>query len=293
MAVFKRSSPNTSKTRFVGERRWVSRISAVLAWTMGLLFFFPVLWMVGTSFKTEGSAQTSTPNLRFDGGLDRYRQVTKDLPGTLTFFKALGTSMFVVLASTFVVLLLAIPAAYALSIRPIRKWRDVLLFFISTKFLPVAAAILPLYAIFRKFALLDTRLGLVIVYTSMNLPLAVWMLRSFFSEVPRELIEAAEIDGASFMQRVTRILLPIVGPGVSATALLCFIFAWNEFFLAVNLTTFRSQTIPIWVTTMISTRGQFLAKLSAASTLACLPVVIAGWAAQKRLVRGLTMGAVK
>jgi sorbitol/mannitol transport system permease protein len=291
----------TAKTRFVGERRWVSRISAVMAWAMGLLFFFPVLWMVATSFKTEGSAQTSTPNLHFDGGLDRYREVMKKTPGTLTFFKsfteldasALGTSMFVVLVSTFVVLLMAIPAAYALSIRPIHKWRDVLLFFISTKFLPIAAAILPLYAIFRKFALLDTRLGLVIVYTSMNLPLAVWMLRSFFSEVPRELIEAAEIDGASFMQRVTRILLPIVGPGISATALLCFIFAWNEFFLAVNLTTFRSQTIPIWVTTMISTRGQFLAKLSAASTLACLPVVIAGWAAQKRLVRGLTMGAVK
>ncbi len=293
MAVFKTGANATSKTRFVGERRWISRISAVLAWTMGLVFFFPILWMVGTSFKTEGSAQTSTPNLRFDGGLDRYRQVMKDLPGTLTFFKALGTSMFVVLVSTLVVLLLAIPAAYALSIRPIHKWRDVLLFFISTKFLPVAAAILPLYAIFRKFALLDTRLGLVIVYTSMNLPLAVWMLRSFFSEVPRELIEAAEIDGASFIQRVTRILLPIVGPGVSATALLCFIFAWNEFFLAVNLTTFRSQTVPIWVTTMISTRGQFLAKLSAAATLACLPVVIAGWAAQKRLVRGLTMGAVK
>jgi sorbitol/mannitol transport system permease protein len=284
---------SASKTRFVGERRWVSRVSAVFAWALGLLFFFPVFWMVATAFKTEGSAQTETPNLRLDGGFDRFREVTKDLPGTLTFMRALGTSMFVVLASTLVVLLLAIPAAYALSIRPVTKWRDVLLFFISTKFLPIAAAILPLYAIFRKFALLDTRLGLIIVYTSMNLPLAVWMLRSFFAEVPRELIEAAEIDGASFLQRVFRILLPIVGPGVSATALLCFIFAWNEFFLAVNLTTFRSQTIPIWVTTMISTRGQFLAKLSAASTLACLPVVIAGWTAQKRLVRGLTMGAVK
>jgi sorbitol/mannitol transport system permease protein len=282
-----------TKTQFVGQRRWVSRVTTGLAWFMGLLFFFPVFWMVATSFKTEGSAQTSTPNLHFDGGLDRYRQVMKDLPGTLTFFKALGTSAFVVFVSTLVVLILAIPAAYALSIRPVAKWRDVLLFFISTKFLPIAAAILPLYAIFRKFALLDTRLGLVIVYTSMNLPLAVWMLRSFFAEVPRELIEAAEIDGASFFQRIFRILLPIVGPGVSATALLCFIFAWNEFFLAVNLTTFRSQTIPIWVTTMISTRGQFLAKLSAASTLACLPVVIAGWTAQKRLVRGLTMGAVK
>ena len=192
-----------------------------------------------------------------------------------------------------IVLILAIPAAYALAIRPIPKWRDVLLFFISTKFLPIAAAILPLYTIFKKIGILDTRLVLIIAYTSMNLPLAVWMLRSFFVEVPRELIEAAEIDGASFFQRVRSVLLPIVMPGVSATALLCFIFAWNEFFLAVNLTTFRAQTMPIWVTTMISTRGQFLAKLSAASTLACLPVVLAGWAAQKRLVRGLTMGAVK
>jgi sorbitol/mannitol transport system permease protein len=279
--------------RFVGEQRWVSRLFGLLAWFFGLLFFFPVAWMVATSFKTEGRAQTEVPNLQFDGGLTKFRETTKDLPGTLTFMKALATSGFVVIVSTIIVLLLAIPAAYALAIRPVPKWRDVLLFFISTKFLPIAAAILPLYTIFDKLDILDTRLVLVIAYTSMNLPLAVWMLRSFFVEVPKELIEAAEIDGASFFQRVRSVLLPIVMPGVSATALLCFIFAWNEFFLAVNLTTFRAQTMPIWVTTMISTRGQFLAKLSAASTLACLPVVLAGWAAQKKLVRGLTMGAVK
>ncbi len=279
--------------RIVGERRWVSTASGVLAWFMAFLFFFPVLWMVASSFKTEISAQTEKPNLKFDGGLERFQDVSKNLPGTVTFLKALATSGFVVIVSTIIVLLLAIPAAYTLAIRPIPKWRNVLMFFISTKFLPIAAAILPLYTIFKKIGILDTRLVLVIAYTSMNLPLAVWMLRSFFAEVPRELIEAAEIDGATFFQRLRTILLPIVMPGVSATALLCFIFAWNEFFLAVNLTTFRAQTIPIWVTTMISTRGQFLAKLSAASTLACLPVVIAGWAAQKRLVRGLTMGAIK
>ncbi len=282
-----------TKSHAVGERGWVSVVRGLLAWFFALLFFFPVFWMVITSFKTETTAQSVVPRLKLDGGMDRFRDVTKDLPGTLTFFKAFGTSMFVVLASTLVVLLLAIPAAYALAIRPIPKWRNVLMFFISTKFLPIAAAILPLYTVFKSIDILDTRLVLVIVYTSMNLPLAVWMLRSFFAEVPRELVEAAEIDGASFFQRVRSVLLPIVMPGVSATALLCFIFAWNEFFLAVNLTTFRAQTIPIWVTTMISTRGQFLAKLSAASTLACLPVVLAGWAAQKRLVRGLTMGAVK
>lgn len=280
-------------TRFVGERLWVSRLMALAAWFFGLLFFFPVLWMVLTSFKTEINAQTSTPNLHLDAGLAQFRLTTKSLPGSLTFARAITVSLFVVLVSTAFVLVLAIPAAYALAIRPIRKWRDVLLFFISTKFLPIAAAILPLYSIFKYLHLLDTRLSLVIVYTSMNLPLAVWMLRSFFAEVPKELLEAAEIDGANLWQRVRSILMPIVAPGVSATALLCFIFAWNEFFLVVNLSTFKAQTMPIWVTTMISTRGQFLAKLCSASTLACLPVVLAGWLAQKRLVRGLTMGAVK
>ena len=280
-------------TRAVGEKLWVARVMAVAAWAMGLLFFFPVLWMVLTSFKSEVTAQTEVPNLTLDGGLGRFRDITKSVPGTLTFMKAMTMSATVVLISTLIVLVLAVPAAYALAVRPIPRWRDVLLFFISTKFLPIAAPILPRYTIFKRIGILDTRLVLVIVYTSMNLPLAVWMLRSFFAEVPRELLEAAEIDGAGLVQRVRSILLPIVMPGVSATALLCFIFAWNEFFLAVNLTAFNAQTVPIWVTTMISTRGQFLAKLSAASTLACLPVVIAGWAAQKRLVRGLTMGAVK
>jgi sorbitol/mannitol transport system permease protein len=274
-------------------RRLLSILFSWLAWGFGLLFFFPVAWMVVTSFKTEVSAQTEVPNLKFDGGFDRYREITKNVPGTLTFFKAFGTSAIVVVLSTVVVLLLAVPAAYALAVRPIPKWRDVLLFFISTKFLPVAAAILPLYTIAKRLEVLDTRLLIIVVYTSMNLPLAVWMLRSFFAEVPRELLEAAQIDGAGLFARIKDVLVPIVAPGLSATALLCFIFAWNEFFLVVNLTSFKSQTIPIWVTTMISTRGQFLAKLCAASTLACLPVVIAGWVAQKRLVRGLTMGAVK
>jgi sorbitol/mannitol transport system permease protein len=228
-----------------------------------------------------------------DGGLDAFRETAKSLPGTLTLTRALTTSAIVVGASTLIVLCLAIPAAYALAITPITRWRDVLSFFVSTKFLPVAAAILPLYTVFQRLHLLDTRLGLIIVYISINLPLAIWMLRSFFVEFPRELLEAAQLDGAGFYVRLRRVLLPLTMPGIAATALLCFIFAWNEYFLAVNLTVFKSQTIPIWVTTTISTRGQFLAKLSAAATLACLPVVVAGWVAQKRLVRGLTMGAVK
>jgi polyol transport system permease protein len=195
--------------------------------------------------------------------------------------------------STVVVLVLAIPAAYALAIRPVPKWRDVLFFFISTKFLPVVAAILPLWILARDFDLLNTRLVLMILYTGMNLPLAIWMLRSFFQEIPRELIEAAEIDGAGLKGQLASVILPIAVPGIAATALLCVIFAWNEYFYAVQLNPAGGSTIPIWVTTNISTRGNFIAKLSAASVLATLPVVLAGWLAQKRMIRGLAMGAIK
>ena len=189
--------------------------------------------------------------------------------------------------------MLAIPAAYALAIRPVVKWRDVLFFFISTKFLPVVASILPIWILARDFELLNSRDVLIILYIGINLPLAVWMLRSFFQEIPRELIEAAEIDGAGLRGQLTSIILPMAAPGIAATALLCVIFAWNEFFYAVQLNPVEGSTVPIWVTTNISTRGDFLAKLSAASVLACIPVVLAGWIAQKRMIRGLAMGAIK
>jgi sorbitol/mannitol transport system permease protein len=268
-------------------------VTTVLGWGAAVIFFFPVFWMVLTSFKEESDAQNETPVFIFDASFDRYREVIDSTQGTLTFAKAFGNSFFVVSVSTLIVLLLAIPAAYSLAIRPIEKWRDVLFFFISTKFLPIAAAILPLFFFARFFSLLDTRTVLVIVYTALNLPLAVWMMRSFFNEVPKELIEAAQIDGASLFSQLRSVILPIVSPGIAATALLCFIFAWNEYFLALNLTTFDAQTVPLWVTTNVDSRGPFLAKLSAAATVASIPVIAAGWIAQKRLVRGLAMGAIK
>jgi sorbitol/mannitol transport system permease protein len=276
----------------VGERKWVNRSFGVLAWAAGLVFFFPVFWMVLNSFKSELDANTS-PKLLFDPTLDRYREVTESFGGLLSFGEAFTNSAVVVLLSTLIVMTLAIPAAYALAIRPVPKWRDVLFFFISTKFLPVVAAILPVWILARNFNLLNTRLVLIILYTGINLPLAVWMLRSFFREIPRELIEAAEIDGAGLRGQLTSIILPMAAPGIAATALLCVIFAWNEFFYAVQLNPAGGSTVPIWVTTNISTRGDFLAKLSAASVLACIPVVLAGWIAQKRMIRGLAMGAIK
>ena len=267
--------------------------SGILGWGAAIVFFFPVFWMVQTSFKEETDAQRESPVFIFDPSLGRYRDVLGDTSGTLTAIKAFSNSFSVVLISTIIVLILGIPAAYSLAVKPIEKWRDVLFFFISTKFLPIAAAVLPLFFFARQFDLIDTRTVLVIVYTALNLPLAVWMMRSFFAEVPRELIEAAQIDGASLGSQLRSVILPIVSPGIAATALLCFIFAWNEYFLAVNLTRFDAATVPIWVTANVSSRGQFFAKLSAAATLACIPVVAAGWIAQKRLVRGLALGAIK
>jgi sorbitol/mannitol transport system permease protein len=279
-------------TATVGERRWVNRALGGLAWVVGLIMFFPVFWMVLNSFKTEADANTS-PKLFFTPTLDEYRTVTESAGGLLSFGEAFTNSMVIVIVSTLIVLALAIPAAYALAVRPVFKWRDVLFFFISTKFLPVVAAILPVWILARNFNLLNTRLVLIILYTAINLPLAVWMLRSFFAEIPRELIEAAEIDGASLWGQLKSIILPMAAPGIAATALLCVIFAWNEFFYAVQLNPVDGSTVPIWVTTNVSTRGDFLAKLSAASVLACIPVVLAGWIAQKRMIRGLAMGAIK
>jgi sorbitol/mannitol transport system permease protein len=276
----------------VGERRWINGAFGLLAWVVGLIYFFPVFWMVLNSFKSEQDANTS-PKLTFDATLDRYDEVTHSGSGLLSFGEAFTNSAVIVLVSTAIVLALAIPAAYALAIRPVKKWRDILFFFISTKFLPVVASILPIWILARNFELLNTRMVLIILYTGMNLPLAVWMLRSFFQEIPRELIEAAEIDGAGLRGQLTSIVLPMAAPGIAATGLLCVIFAWNEFFYAVQLNPVDGSTVPIWVTTNISTRGDFLAKLSAASVLACIPVVLAGWIAQKRMIRGLAMGAIK
>jgi sorbitol/mannitol transport system permease protein len=284
---------SSGRTRLaVGERRSVNAGFGLVAWIVGLIFFFPVLWMVLNSFKSETDAN-GTPKFIFHPTFQRYHDITHGIPGLLSFSQAFTNSAVVVLVSTLIVLALAVPAAYALAIRPVTKWRDVLFFFISTKFLPVVASILPVWILAKDLHLLNTRLSLIILYTTINLPLAVWMLRSFFQEVPGELIEAAEIDGAGLMGQLRSIILPMAAPGIAATALLCVIFAWNEYFYAVQINPVHGSTVPIWVTTNISTRGQFLAKLSAASVLACIPVVLAGWLAQKRMIRGLAMGAIK
>lgn len=261
---------------------------SVLAWVLGLAFFFPVLWMVLTSFKHEAEASTDPPTIWFSPTLEQYITVLDSGIGT-----ALLNSAFVTIVSTALVLALGIPAAFALSLRPVKRTQDVLFFFISTKMLPIVAVIVPLYVIVNEIGMLDNVWALIIIYTAMNLPIAVWMMRSFFLEVPHELLEAAGMDGASLPRSVREVILPIVSPGIAATALICVIFAWNEFFFALNLTAAKAQTTPVSLVGFISGEGLYWAKLSAASTLAALPVVIAGWLAQNKLVRGLSFGAIK
>jgi sorbitol/mannitol transport system permease protein len=275
----------------VGERRSVAFGIGALAWVVALLWIFPVAWTVFTSFKTEQDAAAQTLHQGLSFG--RYGDVAHSTPGTLSLQSAFMNSFVVVVVSTLIVLLLALPAAYALAIRPIHKWRDVLFFFISTKFLPVVASIFPIYVYAQRWDLIGTRQVLVVLYIAINLPLAIWMIRSFFMEIPRELIEAAEIDGTSLFNQLRQVIMPLAAPGIAATALLCVIFAWNEYFYALQLNFANGSTMPQWVISNVSTRGNFLAKLSAASVIACLPVVLAGWAAQKRMIRGLSMGALK
>jgi sorbitol/mannitol transport system permease protein len=265
----------------------------LLTWIVVLLFFFPVLWMALNGFKTESDADTTTPHFFFKPTLSEYKSVWKGAGGLNGLKPFLEHSITITFCSTLIVLLLALPAAYALSIRPVPKWRDVLFFFISTKMLPIVGAIIPLFIIARDLHVLDTEKLLVVLYCALNLPIAVWMLRSFLLEVPAEVIEASRVDGAGVIRQLRSVIIPVISPGLAATALICFIFAWNEFFLAVNLTTIKGATVPIYLVGFVQPEGPFIAHLSAAATVACLPVLLAGWAAQDKLVRGLSMGAVK
>ncbi len=261
---------------------------SVVGWLVVFVFFFPVLWMWLEAFKTEPQAASSPPTILFVPTLEEFQQVLSgDFP---PFFI---NSAIASIGSTFLVLVLGLPAAYALAIRPVKRTRDVLFFFISTRFLPFAASLVPLYLLARDLQLLDNIFALALIYTTINLPLGVWLLRSFLLEIPPELFEAARIDGAGFRHEILRIVVPLIAPGIAATSLICLIFSWNEFFYAVNFTSSVAATAPIFLVGFISGRGLFYAKLAAAATLASLPVLMAGWIAQKQLIRGLTMGAVK
>jgi len=261
---------------------------AVLAWIIGLLFIAPILWMLLTSFHAETDAATNPPSILAPLTVDGYRAFFGTDP-----WPSLLNSITASLLSTTLVLLLAIPAAYALSIRPVEKWTDVMFFFLSTRMLPAVAGLLPIYLFAQFVGVLDNIFLLVLLYTSMNLPIAVWMMRSFLVEVPGEILEAASMDGAGLVRTLKSVVVPIVSPGIAATALICFIFSWNELLFARVLTSTASQTAPVFLTGFVTSQGLFLAQVCAAAVVVSLPVLVAGFAAQDKLVQGLSLGAVK
>jgi sorbitol/mannitol transport system permease protein len=260
-----------------------------LTYVIALLMFFPILWTVLTGFKTEANAVALPPSLIFKPTLEHYQNALVDA-NYLSYFVH---SSVIGVGSTLLAFLLGVPAAYSLGLFPTRRTPGVLSWVLSTKMLPVVGVLVPLIVLYKQLGLFDTYLGMILLYAAMNLPLVIWMMRSFFAEFPREIIEASQIDGAGFLRTLSGVVLPLVAPGLGATALLCLIMAWNEFFLVVNLTGPRAGTLPVYIASFMTSEGLFWAKMSAAATLAIAPVFIAGWAAQRSLVRGLTMGAVK
>jgi sorbitol/mannitol transport system permease protein len=273
------------------KRRGSKLAIALTAWLIGFIFIVPILYMLLTALHRPVDAQTYPQRWTAPLTLQNFRGLF-DESNDIT--PALMNSLQISIISTLLVLALAIPAAYALSIRPVRKWTDVMFFFLSTKMLPPVAGILPIYLFTTKVVdLPDNVLVLMLLYTSMNLPIAVWMMRSFLAEVPPAIIEAASIDGASTLQIMRKVIAPIAMPGIAATSLICFIFAWNEQLFAKVLTSVQAQTAPVFVSTLIQTEHSYLAQLCAGTVAISIPVLVAGFAAQDKLVQGLSLGAVK
>ncbi|WP_439119208.1 carbohydrate ABC transporter permease [Marivita sp.] len=274
--------------RSVSSRRKL--INTGLAWAIGLLIFFPILWTILTSFKTEAQAIASPPIfLGFDWTLENYGVVME----RSNYARFLWNSILIAGGSTILGLIVAIPAAWSMAFVPSARTKDILLWMLSTKMLPAVGVLYPIYLLFIQLGLLDSRAGLVIVMMLINLPIIVWMLYTYFREIPVEILEAARMDGATLREEVLYILTPMAIPGIASTMLLNFILAWNEAFWTLNLTAVNAAPLTAFIASYSSPEGLFFAKLSAASTMAIAPILILGWFSQKQLVRGLTFGAVK
>ncbi|MGB3555270.1 MAG: carbohydrate ABC transporter permease [Jannaschia sp.] len=265
-------------------------VNTALAWALGLAIFFPILWTVLTSFKTEATAIADPPVwFFFDWTTENYG-VVQERSGYFRFF---WNSVIISVGSTILGLIVAIPAAWSMAFVPGKQTKNVLMWMLSTKMLPAVGVLVPIYLIFRDLGLLDNVLGLVIVLTLINLPIIVWMLYTYFKEIPGEILEAARMDGAGLRAEILYVLTPMAVPGIASTMLLNIILAWNEAFWTLNLTAAKAAPLTAFIASYSSPEGLFYAKLSAASTMAIAPILIMGWFSQKQLVRGLTFGAVK
>ncbi len=260
----------------------------VAAWAAALVIFFPILYTIITSFKTEQEAIAGF-NLIPSGAVESYREVQSQY----NYFKPFTNSVILSVGSTLLALLVAIPAAWSMAFAPTNRTKDILMWMLSTKMMPAVAVLVPIYLLFRDSGLLDSRIGLTVMLMLINLPIVVWMLYTYFREIPGEILEAARMDGATLWNEIVHVLTPMAVPGIASTLLLNIILAWNEAFWTIRLTTTEAAPLTAFIASFSSPQGLFWAKLSAASTLAIAPILILGWFSQKQLVRGLTFGAVK
>jgi sorbitol/mannitol transport system permease protein len=263
-------------------------IATVVAWIVALIIFFPILYTIITSFKTEQEAIQGF-NLIPSGTLESYA----DVQSQSNYFKFFLNSVIIAVGSTLLALIVAIPAAWAMAFSPTPRTKDILMWMLSTKMMPAVAVLMPIYLFFRDAGLLDSRIGLTVMLMLINLPIVVWMLYTYFREIPGEILEASRMDGASLWNEIIYVLTPMAVPGIASTLLLNVILAWNEAFWTLRLTTTNAAPLTAFIASFSSPQGLFWAKLSAASTLAIAPILIMGWFSQKQLVRGLTFGAVK
>lgn len=265
-------------------------VNTIAAWSVALILFFPILWTILTSFKPEAQAVASPPIFV---GFDWTSQNYVDVNEQRDYFRYFWNSVVIAVGSTLLGLLIAVPAAWSMAFVPGRKTKDLLMWMLSTKMMPAVGVLVPIYLIFKTLGLLDSRIGLVIVLTLMNLPIIVWMLYTYFKEIPGEILEAARMDGAGLWAEIRHVLTPMALPGIASTLLLNIIMAWNEAFWTLMLTVTDAAPLTKFISGFSSPQGLFYAKLSAASTMAIAPILILGWFSQKQLVRGLTFGAVK
>jgi sorbitol/mannitol transport system permease protein len=272
--------------RAVSTRRTVA--FTVAAWIVALIIFFPILYTIITSFKSETEAIQGF-NLIPSGTIESYVEVQTQKD----YFKPFLNSVILSVGSTLLALVIAVPAAWSMAFSPTNKTKDILMWMLSTKMMPAVAVLVPIYLLFRDFGLLDSRFGLTVMLTLINLPIVVWMLYTYFREIPGEILEAARMDGASLWGEIWHVLTPMAVPGIASTMLLNIILAWNEAFWTIRLTTTNAAPLTAFIASFSSPQGLFWAKLSAASTLAIAPILIMGWFSQRQLVRGLTFGAVK
>lgn len=265
-------------------------LNTIFAWAVGLLIFFPILWIIVLSFKTEGDAiKTPIEVLTSGWTLESYAVVQE----RSNYLKHFYNSVTIAVGSTLLGVLIAVPAAWSMAFVPSRRTRGILMWMLSTKMLPAVGVLYPIYLLFIRLGILDTTIGLVIVLMLINLPIIVWMLYTYFREIPGEILEAARMDGASLRSEVLYVLTPMAIPGIASTILLNVILAWNEAFWTLNLTAAKAAPLTAFIASYSSPEGLFYAKLSAASVMAIAPILIMGWFSQKQLVRGLTFGAVK